>query len=205
MIQHPTGNLPAKIENYVAQKRLRDAFGLLRHYSASLGDWRITDRIDHLEQSYSMMLRYAVDGVDDPSRDEIYHSIVRGIFEILDRVNRELSRQKSPAIYFSTLRYEDLQHDTLKGLADSYLSALSKLSLYNIAAGNSTAAADVKEKEELERRIFNRIWVTHPLSPDEVAIVSAMLSGEEVPAYFKDMVVSALLLGLLQYLSLIHI
>lgn len=199
MIQHPTGNLPAKIENYVAQKRLRDAFGLLRHYSASLGDWRITDRIDHLEQSYSMMLRYAVDGVDDPSRDEIYHSIVRGIFEILDRVNRELSRQKSPAIYFSTLRYEDLQRDTLKGLADSYLSALSKLSLYNIAAGNSTAVADVKEKEELERRIFNRIWVTHPLSPDDVTIVSAMLSGEEVPAYFKDMIVSALLLGLLQY------
>lgn len=71
MIQHSTGNLPAKIENYVAQKRLRDAFGLLRHYSASLGDWRITDRIDHLEQSYSMMLRYAIDGVDDPSRDEI--------------------------------------------------------------------------------------------------------------------------------------
>jgi len=25
MIPHPTGNLPAKIENYVAQKRLRDA------------------------------------------------------------------------------------------------------------------------------------------------------------------------------------
>ena len=96
------------------QKRLRDAFGLLRSYSASLGDWRITDRIDHLEQSYSMMLRYAVEGVDDPSRDEIYHSIVRGIFEILDRVSRELRRPKSPEIYFNTLRYESMQSDSLK-------------------------------------------------------------------------------------------
>lgn len=199
MIQHSTGNLPAKIENYVAQKRLRDAFGLLRHYSASLGDWRITDRIDHLEQSYSMMLRYAIDGVDDPSRDEIYSSIVRGIFEILDLVTRNTSRQKSPAIYFSTLRYEDLQDDTLKSLVDRYLAMLSKLSLYNIAAGNAAEATGVKEKEELERRIFNRIWIAYPLSSDDAAVVSSILSGEEVPAYFKEMVVSALLLGLLQY------
>lgn len=199
MIQHSTGNLPAKIENYVAQKRLRDAFGLLRHYSASLGDWRITDRIDHLEQSYSMMLRYAIDGVDDPSRDEIYSSIVRGIFEILDLVTRNTSRQKSPAIYFSTLRYEDLQDDTLKSLVDRYLAMLSKLSLYNIAAGNAAGATGMKEKEELERRIFNRIWIAYPLSSDDAAVVSSILSGEEVPVYFKEMVVSALLLGLLQY------
>lgn len=199
MIQHSTGNLPAKIENYVMQKRLRDAFGLLRSYSASLGDWRITDRIDHLEQSYSMMLRYAVEGVDDPSRDEIYHSIVRGIFEILDRVSRELRRPKSPEIYFNTLRYESMQSDSLKSLSDRYVALLSDLSLYNIAAGNAKADAGVKEKEETERRLFNRLWVSYPLSADDAAVVSSLMSGDEIPLYFKEMLVSALLLGLLQY------
>lgn len=199
MIQHPSGNLPAKIENYVTQKRLRDAFNMLRHYSASLGDWHITDRIDHLEQSYSMMLRYAVDGISDPSRDEIYDSIVRGIYDITDRVTRLKLKDKSPSIYFNTLRYEDMQHDSLKTLSERYVSLLSKLSLYNIAAGNSAAGADAKEKEEIERRLFNRIWVTCPLSVDEVSEISALLHGEEIPSYFKETVISALLLGLLQY------
>lgn len=200
MIQNSPGNLPAKIENYVAQKRLRDAFSLLRHYSATLGDWRITDRIDHLEQSYSMMLRYAVDGVNDPSRDEIYNSIVRGIYEILDLVSRNMRKPKSPAIYFSTLRYEELQPDSLKSLADRYASILSKFSLYNIAAGNSSAlAADEKDKENLERRLFNRIWVTCPFSADDLSVVADMLSGDEIPSYFKEMLISALLLGLTEY------
>lgn len=192
-----TDKYTVKIENFIERKRLRDAFTLLRHYTAKLGDWRITDRIDHLEKSYSMMLRYAVDGFDDPSRDEIYNSIVKGMFEVLDKVGRELNKPVSPTIYYSTLRYEELQPDTLQSLADDYRQLLSRLSLYHIAAGKSPVTdADVKRKEELERRIFNRVWVTSPFSADEQATINGLMMADDVPVYFKEMLISALMLGL---------
>ncbi len=200
MTNDNTGNLPEKIEKSVARKRLRDAFTFLRHYAAGLGDWRVTDTIDHLEQSYSMMLRYAVGGVDDPVRDEIYDSIVKGIYGVLDHVSREKGRPSSPLIYFSTLRYEAMQADTLKSLADRYESLLSRMSLYNLAAGNQAASeADRQLLVETERRIFNRVWVTFPFHGEDAAIVSTMLSAENMPLYFKEMLVSALLLGLTGY------
>lgn len=55
-------DISRKIEHYINQRRLRDAFAELRTYAATLGDWRITDEIDKVEQSYSMMLRYAATG-----------------------------------------------------------------------------------------------------------------------------------------------
>lgn len=88
-------DIPSKVEHYVSRHRLRDAFKLLRHYSSHLGDWRITDEIDRMEESYSMMLRYATQGAVDPERDEMYSSIVRKIYAMLDRISRQISKPKS--------------------------------------------------------------------------------------------------------------
>ena len=59
-------DIPQKIEYYIGQRRLRDAFSELRAFVSKLGDWHITDEVDRVEQSYSMMLRYASTGADDP-------------------------------------------------------------------------------------------------------------------------------------------
>lgn len=134
-----TGNIPAKIESYVSRNRLRDAFQQLRSYSARLGDWRVTDEIDRLEQSYSMMLRYATQGVDDPGRSDIYASIVRGIYDITDRISRELTKSLSSSVYFSTIRYEAMQTDgNIQMLSERYRRLLSEMSIYNLVTGVET-------------------------------------------------------------------
>ena len=79
-----------KINDYIGQHRLRDAFRELRCYSAKLGDWRITDEIDGIEQSYSMMLKYATIGADDPSRQTMYESIVARMLRVMDAVSRRM-------------------------------------------------------------------------------------------------------------------
>ncbi len=114
-------DIPSKVEHYVSRHRLRDAFKLLRHYSSHLGDWRITDEIDRMEESYSMMLRYATQGAVDPERDEMYSSIVRKIYAMLDRISRQISKPKSSNMYFSTVRYEEMQAgDTVGSLMKNY-------------------------------------------------------------------------------------
>ncbi|WP_302985830.1 hypothetical protein, partial [uncultured Muribaculum sp.] len=164
-------DIPSKVEHYVSRHRLRDAFKLLRHYSSHIGDWRITDEIDRMEESYSMMLRYATQGAVDPERDEMYSSIVRKIYAMLDRISRQLSKPKSSKMYFSTVRYEEMQAgDTVGSLMKKYTTASNEASPYNMINASSAQASErMMAKEDLEKRIFNKVWTLYPISSDDDA------------------------------------
>lgn len=194
-------DINSTIDSYISKRRLRDAFRELRKHASRLGDWRVTDRIDHLEQNYSMMLKYAVQGADDPSRADVYGSIVAGIYGVLDYVNRELARPRSSSLYFGIVRYEQSQTDNaLSDLAMRYVKALSDTSIYNLVEPDNASAVEQRAGlEALERRIFNNVWTSHPFTTDDDSAVRRMLTGEEVPEYFKEMLISALLLALTAY------
>ena len=194
-------DIPSKVEHYVSRHRLRDAFKLLRHYSSHLGDWRITDEIDRMEESYSMMLRYATQGAVDPERDEMYSSIVRKIYAMLDRISRQISKPKSSNMYFSTVRYEEMQAgDTVGSLMKNYKTASNEASPYNMINASSAQASErMMAKEDLEKRIFNKVWTLYPVSSDDDAALREAFESPVLPDYFKDMLISAVLLGLTHY------
>lgn len=196
-----TISLPSRIKGYISEHRLRDAFKLLRSFSAKLGDWRITDKIDHLEESYRMMLNYASQGVVDPQRDEMYDMIVRGMYGIMDDISRKLAMATSPSVYFATVRYENLQPDSnLSALIGKYRKLIEETSLYNLLTNPlSSGDAAYKDKEELERRIFNKVWTSYPLEHGDEEELRGLLEAEDIPSYFKELLVSAILLGALQY------
>ncbi len=188
----------------VAARRLRDAFIWLRKHAASLGDWTITGRIDNIEQSYSMMLDYAVSGQPDPNRQELYDSIVADMLRLTDVISHKLKLENAPELFYSTLRYERLQtSDSLKSLLEEYLKLVQQSSLYNMLTSetvsessvDSVAAADVVAK-----RIFNRVWTSFPLSNDEAASLRNIYAADSpFPMYFQLLIVSALSLSLVQF------
>lgn len=194
-------DINSTIDSYISKRRLRDAFRELRSHASRLGDWRVTDRIDHLEQNYSMMLKYAVQGADDPSRADVYGSIVAGIYDVLDYVNRELARPRSSSLYFGIVRYEQSQSDNaLSDLSVRYVKALADTSIYNLVETDNASAVEQRAGlEALERRIFNNVWTRHPFTAEDDSAVRRLLTGEEVPEYFKEMLISALLLALTSY------
>lgn len=193
-------DISQKIESYLTRHRLRDAFSELRAYVAKLGDWRITDEVDHVEQSYSMMLRYATTGADDPGRKDVYQSIISQIYSILDKVSRQLAKPKSSTLYFSSLRYEDASESPMiSGLMEEYRGKLMEDSFYAKVRSGVENAGTGLDKEGLERRIFNKIWISLPVSASDAEAVSQALNAEDIPEYFKEMLISALLLGLTEY------
>lgn len=187
-----------KINDYIGKHRLRDAFRELRCYAAKLGDWRITDEIDGIEQSYSMMLKYATCGADDPSRHTMYESIVARMLRVMDSVSRRLEQSSSPSLYYSTLRYEAMSKGcTLASLFADYYKMYDRASLFNLIVDESAPAdSSAEEREALERRIFNRLWVTYPISAESDEVIRDAFASDALPEYFKDLLVSSLLLGL---------
>ncbi|WP_295728938.1 tetratricopeptide repeat protein [uncultured Muribaculum sp.] len=191
-----------RIDKYIGERRLRDAFVQVRALAGLASDWRLTEEIDRLEQTYRMMLDYASKGHADPGRDNLYALIVAGLRGVADRAVYRIERRDSPTMYYSTLRYEALQHgDTMRSLLDRYLALADRNSAFNAILGENGTdkKSDVAEREALERRIFMRLWVAYPLSAELAGELGATLDSEAFNDDFKSLLISSLLLGLLAH------
>ena len=196
-------NQKSRIEEFISQKRLRDAFVELKHMSEGAMAWEITDEINRLEEAYKLMLTYAKQGADDPSRSSLYDNIVNDMHLILDRVVRQRLAQEESSLYFNSLRTEKMRQSvSLESMLSDYAKLDDDLSIYNmiISEGNNQQSQTaLEEREALERRIFNRIWITFPLKNNDEEVLRDILLSDKYSQHFQQLVVSALLLGMLEY------
>lgn len=196
-------NTVNEIKHFVAAGRLRDAFSYLRNLSERLMTWELTSSINSLEQSYRYMLDYAAKGTVDPGRDGMYRSICENILTYSDRLLRHGLRRESPTLYFNTLRYEGTKGaDTIPALLDEYASLDGQSSLFNLVADGSTAVEterNQRAKEGLEKRLFDRIWVSFPLHQESVDAIKGVIASDRYSAEFVHLLLCAVTLGELHY------
>lgn len=193
----------SRVIEFLEQKRLRDAFVELKHMSQSAMAWEISDEISRLEDSYKLMLNYATQGVDDPSRSVLYNNIVNDVRLLLDRVARQRLAVEEPTLYFNTLRCVQLrQNESIASLLDEYYKISDKASIYNMIVSdelNSQSQDSFEAKERLEQQIFNRIWVTFPFKNIDEETLISLFNSNNVSQHFQELIVSALLMGLIEY------
>lgn len=192
-----------RIIGFLNTSRLRDALRELRILASGMS-WTLQEEVDRIEESYRMMLQYATQNIEDPGRQDVYDLIVTSLYGLMDRVVRENQKADSSSLYFSTLRYEELQqNDSVASLIDAYIGYCDKSSLYNLItearAGKEKTLEMQREKERMERRIFNRLWVAYPFHAGDVDAVERAVASDVIPEYFKSLLVSAIMLGLLAY------
>lgn len=192
-----------KIRNYLSQNRLKEAFDELKYMSESAMAWEITDEISRLEESYRLMLNYTIQGVDDPSRMELYDGIVNSLSLLLNRIVRQLLSNEEPTLYYNTLRFERLRpNDSISNLIKSYCEIVEKTSIFNLITSSDQSELPldtIKEKERLEQRIFNRLWITFPLSSEDEETLKSIMLSNEYSQSFQELLISALLLGAIEY------
>jgi len=192
-----------KIYGSVEAGHLYDAFTSARSLAVGMGHHAIAAELEQAEDGYKRMLHYVVEGADDPSRLEMMHAFGRQILDCVDCLERELNLVDAPKIYYNTLRYELLQKsESIASLLDGYRKVVADGSIFDfVVSGTHSAKAGevMAEKERLERRIFNRVWTTHPLMTTDVEAVADAFASEALPAYFRAHLVWALTLGGMEF------
>ena len=192
-----------KIEQSVASHQLRKAFSLAQSLAYGMSRPRVAEDLAAAEQTYRFMLDYASKGVEDPGRAEMARSLGSTILQAVDSLERENLLPDSAGYYFSTLRYEQLQrYDTIASLAEEYRKTVAAGSMFgfvNNAMDSDSVREALRNREALEIRIFNRLWVSHPLSSDDLHTATALLSSDATPVHFRHMLIWALTLGALEY------
>lgn len=190
------------IERLLGQRRVNDALDLIDNASATLGAVpELRSATVRLRESYELMTHYTLRGMPDPARPDLYAGILADIRALADNLHRRSRLDDAPTLYFNTLRYQNLRPDPVIGaLLDEYRRVNRRLQMAMLTEDVEKAGREFTAKaEDLEKRIFNLIWTTYPLTVDDVATLGALFADPSLPTYFKELCVSAILLGHLEY------
>ncbi|MDE7154234.1 MAG: tetratricopeptide repeat protein [Muribaculaceae bacterium] len=191
----------AKIRELLSAKRLRAAVEELRNVALTVRNNRVTAQANEIEENYNRLLGFMQSGADDPQRMTQYIRFCNKVYLLADSLERNYLSIETPSLYYGTLRYEATKSgDTVAELLGAYSKLINDSALFNLVAEESTEKKEnTYQREMLERRLFNRLWVSFPLHRDTADVIRDFLASESIPLYVKQMIVSSLFLGLIEY------
>lgn len=196
-----TNTLFDNIDTYLAEGRVSAAFSALDNAVAAYPELcRYAGELDGLRQGYGYMSSYALQGLPDPGLPEAHADVAEGIRSLVDAMRRTLRMKDAPTLYFNTLRYEHTAPaDMLVQLMADYAKVNQKLSLASLTENPAKASREFSSQaEQLERRIFNRVWTAFPFAGQDESSLRGAMDDVSLPAYFKSLMVSAVFMGLME-------
>ena len=191
----------AKIKSLLKDQRLKAAIEQTRNVALTVRNNRALEQIGEIDDNYNRLLSYMQSGADDPQRMSQYRAFAIKVHAIADSLSRNSLTAETPSLYYGTLRYEATKpEDSVKELLDRYRKLVNDSSLFNLVADDSPERKDnLYRKEMLERRIFNRLWVSFPLHKDTVEALREFINSDSIPLHARQLVISSLFLGLVEF------
>ncbi len=196
-------NLYSRVISALDRHRINEAIASVRNALTEIDDSKIfSQELERIAETYRYMTSYALDGYSDPTRAEQTASIGRRLLKLMNLGRRELQVRENSGLYYSTLRFIRRQPEqTIKEVVEE---CIQNVGTYNLMSFNDTATRemlrDIRIKlESLQRRLFEYIWVSAPLTEDDKEAIVRILRDEVAGDTIKSLVVGALFLGLLEY------
>ena len=164
------------------QGALKTAFDLLQNLIFGTQTYVFQNKLNEMQETYQFMLRYFVEGTNDPMQKQIYANLISSAYEMADCIRHSIMQPTSPLIYYATGRNISIQPVDIA----TYIQQIQ--TGYDVE--------DYKRYESSVELLFNKIWATAFLSEEEVTPLCSVLKSQTFPASAKCQIVSALLLGL---------
>ena len=184
------------------QNNLIEQFQKLEPLVVATADYELQMRLQQLRDTYGTMLRYMVQGMDDPNASRIYNDLVSQAHVLGDRAERVLRIQKQSSdryvITYKTLRAEVSLSDMV-GKLRNYNEAL-RLLRDEPNERENIQQHDVEQhqrgREEMLLMLFGRVWTSDVWSKSEQETALSMLMDDVVFTEDKCVLISATTLAL---------
>ena len=185
----------------VSSRRVKDSLDVLNNLVGESGFSDFFIQQEHLEHTYEQMLKYMLEGIQDPERDKVYHKLLVSILELADRVkDRLLERHSGWHTYI--LKHELDRQQALTG--KSVIETMDDLSFKReldeiIDEGQKSPEASDERRRKLSAEIFRHLWLSNRYREAENSLAAALLSCPEFLWHEKSLYISAILLSGLRY------
>jgi tetratricopeptide (TPR) repeat protein len=181
----------------LAARRLKPAFDMLGKLIAENGLGIYYDEYQNLEETYHYMLKYTVEGTQDPERQKVYRKLIVSVFELADKIYEALRLRFSPSVEYERKRvFKNESITDLKafvaGVEDFYLQDESP-------ADKDAQMAAAKTHLRQIRKLFYHIWFSDNLSSAEIEALRTFFTSPVILLPYKSFVVTSLMLSLQRF------
>ncbi len=196
MIMDTINNIDIEVRGYLNARRVYEAAEMLRNAALAAGAHRALDAVARAEENYSLLSRYALDGVDDQQRRRLLDDIMAQLYATALEIKREKLLPTESTLYFSTVRTLERRREaeSLAGLMAEYRRVTGDISLATLAG--DVPRELVSRREALESALFMHVWTAYPLRAEAAGLIREAITDATLPVYFKEMLTGAVFMGL---------
>lgn len=187
----------------LASRKLKPAFDKIEKLIHDTGLVLYLDEWRNLEQTYNYMLKYTVEGIQDPERQKVYQKLIVSVFSLLDKIKEDYLLQSSPAIYYEKKRGFDrgaLQKESLIAELEDYYLQKELVSLVDETEVQSASKkADAHAHQQKIVSLFYYVWSTAKFNNEDVTLLKSFYNSELIALPYKSLMVSGIFLSLLNH------
>ncbi|MBQ9556794.1 MAG: tetratricopeptide repeat protein [Muribaculaceae bacterium] len=194
-------NCHRQISQQIDNAEVSSAFKQISQLVNEVGRGDFNDELERLRMSYTFMLNYLEQGVMDPQRDDILSGIRQSLYTLNDQCYISLLEAASPEVFYA--RRRELTGVSLISIIEEYRESIRQLTLSQAIPeqrqDSHAILSQLRQTEQLETRLFNRVWSSFPLSADDAGNLKLCITGDIIPVHARCLLVSALFLGLMKF------
>jgi tetratricopeptide (TPR) repeat protein len=193
-----------RVCNLVVRRRVRQSFDIMADMLENVSVVGLRDEFSELQATYMNILRYTVDGINDPERQKIYIKLLQNILNLNDRIKQDILAHQS-GWYTYSVRARDLKEERLRGgnIVQSVDNLVFKSRLDDLLASAEIekpepASTRADETERLSGIIFNHLWLNDYYGEAEESLIEILLRSERFQWFDLASFVSAVTLSSLR-------
>jgi len=178
-----------KITDLLSVHRLKEALDELHPMVSETGMGEWINEKEELDTTYKYMLKYTLDGVEDPDRPKVYRKLSARISRLNDRVKESLLTKGSAGyLHLQKRIFSDEKATWGLAPASQVISEIIDLRDTDVSVYNSRMSF-----------LFRWLWLTDELTDNETALVADIQESEGLMMEEKSTLVAALNMSLWRY------
>ena len=193
------------ISSKLKARNLQDTFPLIRRKVAEIGEWELTEKVENLWNTYHQMLRFMLQGVNDPQSEQIRADVCRQLEIIVARIERVERLQTNPTDKY-VYAWKNLKNTpSFTSIADSIESV--SLQIAEVKADSllrpsvrSHKLEQLEEEHEMAlQNLFNWTWVSDIWQNSDKDQANRIIFSDHITTDDKAVFISAVTLSLFEF------
>lgn len=181
------------------QKRLKEALAQLESFLWKCPDWSLRTRLEQVQTSYSYMLQYMRQGIEDPERKKLYLKLLTDTFEIADQARVALLDDISSRYYHECrIRRTEALTPYTTGMILHILESFNDDLAVSGLVSEQNMNEVLKRHEDTQKFMFLQTWTNSAWTPEDESDAQAMLKSELMPVHDLCLFTSAVMLSLME-------
>lgn len=192
-----------KINHFIENRQLKNAFDEIKKLNSEQHIWSITDRLAELETNYQYMLHYLTETPEDPNQPNIYHQLMRQTYDLAQEAVEALHLKNSSAFFFEKRRFANVREPiSLNDYRETIIKQMDTFSILELMEEGQDKTSRMRINQQAHEHTIQDLFYTIFVSPrakeEDILLFREFIHDSVVPIADKCMLISALTINILQ-------